>query len=164
MCIFGHFEPENTHFRSKYALFPGRGQHLPGKWVFFVFPGRKCYFCCIFCYIWLAAPWVAVVSTFFFANMVFLDFKAENRPLLSHFWLYLDRRSAGSRSQWRGVNERFEREKCVFLVISGLKIHIFVVNVPFFPGRGQHLPGKWVFFVFPGRKYANYAAFLAMCG
>ena len=37
-------------------------------------------------------------------------------------------------------------EKCVFLGIWGLEIHIFVVNVHFFPGRGQHLPGKCVFF------------------
>ena len=36
--------------------------------------------------------------------------------------------------------------KCVFLGIWGLEIHIFVVNVHFFPGRGQHLPGKCVFF------------------
>ena len=35
---------------------------------------------------------------------------------------------------------------CVFLGIWGLEIHIFVVNVHFFPGRGQHLPGKCVFF------------------
>ena len=42
--------------------------------------------------------------------------------------------------------ERFQWEKCVFLVILGLEIHIFVVNVHFFPGRGQHLPGKCVFF------------------
>ena len=41
--------------------------------------------------------------------------------------------------------ERFQWEKCVFLVILGLEIHIFVVNVHFFPGRGQHLPGKCVF-------------------
>ena len=36
--------------------------------------------------------------------------------------------------------------KCVFLGIWGLEIHIFVVNVHFFPGRGQHLPGKCVCF------------------
>ena len=47
--------------------------------------------------------------------------------------------------------------KCVFLGIWGLEIHIFVVNVHFFPGRGQHLPGKCVF----SPKVATYVGFLS---